>query len=85
MIIITLSREKGEVKEAAKAVCKESGIVMEVFTDLPGMQFYIGNFIDHEKGKGGHFYERSGFCIETQYLSGCLQPGELPVFCVEKR
>ena len=63
-----LSREKGEVKEAAKAVCKESGIVMEVFTDLPGMQFYIGNFIDHEKGKGGHFYEkRSGFCMETQY------------------
>lgn len=63
-----LCYEKGEVKEAAKVVCKESGIVMKVFTDLPGMQFYIGNFIDNEPGKGGHVYEkRSGFCMETQY------------------
>lgn len=71
-----LCREKGEIKKAAEVVCQESGIAMEVYTDLPGMQFYIGNFIDNEKGKGGHLYEkRSGFCMETQYYpDACNQP-----------
>ena len=41
---------------------------MEVFTDLPGMQFYIGNFIEQEQGKDGCVYgKRGGFCMETQY------------------
>lgn len=41
---------------------------MKVFTDLPGMQFYIGNFINNENGKGGSVYtKRAGFCMETQY------------------
>ena len=41
---------------------------MKVFTDLPGMQFYIGNFINNENGKGGSVYtKRTGFCMETQY------------------
>ena len=63
-----LSREKGEMKKAAEAFSEESGIVMEVFTDLPGMQFYIGNFIEQETGKGGYVYgKRDGFCMETQY------------------
>ena len=63
-----LSRAKGEMKKAAEAFSEESGIVMEVFTDLPGMQFYIGNFIEQETGKDGYVYEkRGGFCMETQY------------------
>ena len=63
-----LSREKGSVKQAARTECKESGIAMEVYTDLPGMQFYIGNFIDNERGKEGCVYQkRGGFCMETQY------------------
>lgn len=63
-----LTREKGPMRQAAKVVSEASGIVMEVYTDLPGMQFYIGNFIEHEKGKAGCVYEkRSGFCMETQY------------------
>lgn len=48
---------------------KETGIVMEVFTDLPGMQFYTGNFLISEKGKGGAEYKkRHGACFETQYF-----------------
>lgn len=71
-----LCREKGELQQAAKIVCKESGIEMEVFTDLPGMQFYIGNFIEKENGKEGCVYEkRGGFCMETQYYpDACNQP-----------
>lgn len=77
-----LTRKKGPMKKAAAAEYEESGIVMEVFTDLPGMQFYIGNFIDNEKGKGGCIYEkRGGFCMETQYYpDACNQDNfESPV------
>ena len=45
-----------------------SGRTMTVFTDLPGLQFYAGNFID-ETGKGGTYYsKRSGIALETQYF-----------------
>ena len=72
-----LCREKGAMKKAAEAFSEESGIVMEVFTDLPGMQFYIGNFIENEKGKDGYVYgKRDGFCMETQYYpDACNQNG----------
>ena len=63
-----LTRKKGEMREAAVVCCEESGIQMKVYTDLPGMQFYIGNFIEQENGKAGCVYgKRSGFCMETQY------------------
>ncbi len=42
---------------------------MKGYTTLPGVQFYAGNLITPEPGKGGAFYEkRSGFCLETQYF-----------------
>ena len=51
----------------ANAWCQASGIVMDVFTDCPGVQFYAGNFIEQEHGKNGHIYDkRDGFCLETQ-------------------
>ncbi len=47
---------------AAAAVGEESGISMKIFTDFPGLQFYVGNPCAF-KGKGGG----SGFCLEPQY------------------
>ena len=46
-----------------------SGILMEMFTDQPGVQFYAGNFLDGSfVGKGGVKYpRRSAFCFETQH------------------
>jgi len=56
----------------AVAVVEErtAGIRMEVFTDLPGIQFYAGNCIrDDLSGKEGAVYgKRSGLCLETQYF-----------------
>ena len=46
-----------------------SGRVMDVYSDLPGIQFYSGNFLDGTKpyGKGGKPVEkRDGLCLETQ-------------------
>ena len=45
----------------------ESGRQMAVITDLPGIQFYSGNYTDTQ-GKGGvHYPRRSGICLETQF------------------
>jgi aldose 1-epimerase len=45
------------------------GRVMEVFTTEPGVQFYSGNFLRDEPGKGGRVYPyRGGLCLETQHF-----------------
>ncbi len=61
---------KGELSQvAAKAVSPVSGIVLEVFTNEPGIQLYTGNFLDGTlKGKKEICYQqRAAFCLETQH------------------
>ena len=54
-----------------------SGRSMCVFTDLPGVQFYAGNFITDQAGKGGVTYcKRSGICLETQYFPDSINHPE---------
>ena len=58
----------GEFKKAAELVSEESGICMEVFTDLPGVQIYTANFVENEPGKYSAVYQQNqGVCFETQY------------------
>lgn len=54
---------------AAKAYSPTSGIVLEVYTNEPGIQFYTGNFMDgKDTGKHGVKYpHRGAFCLETQH------------------
>ena len=64
----------------ASAHHKESGRVLEVFTNEPGIQLYTGNHLQ------GLFNKRTGFCLETQHFpdspnqhhfpSVVLQPNE---------
>ena len=57
-------------KVAAKVVSPTSGIVMEVYTNEPGIQFYAGNMMAKEgdKGKLGVVYPvRGALCLETQH------------------
>ena len=63
---------------AANAYSKESGILMNVYTDLPGVQFYIPERFD-SIGKGGcHYPSRCSFCFETQYYPDAVHhPGFL--------
>lgn len=45
-----------------------SGIKMNIYTTLPGVQFYAGNFLSGKEGKGGFpMAKRTGFCLETQF------------------
>lgn len=83
-----LNEQDSGVRFAASAYHPESGRFMEVFTNEPGIQFYIGNFLDGTlpaKG-GGNYEKRTGFCLETQHYpdspnqegfpSVVLEPGE---------
>ena len=45
-----LDKPEGTFAKVAEVTEKESGRTMEVYTDLPGMQLYSGNFIENEKG-----------------------------------
>ncbi|MDG2083998.1 MAG: galactose mutarotase [Planctomycetota bacterium] len=59
--------EQGELRLAAKASDKNTGIQMEVWSDQPGLQFYSGNFLDNVSGKSGAVYPQyGGFCLESQ-------------------
>ena len=73
-----LNHESGVFSLAAAAIDEESGRKMEVYTDLPGVQFYTGNFLDGQvPGKGGVKYvRRQGYCFETQYYPNAVNmPG----------
>lgn len=64
-----LNHPEGQLERAALALDKESGRVLEVFTTLPGMQFYAGKFLDGSYARGDwRFESHEGFCLETQYF-----------------
>lgn len=54
---------------AARLTGDRSGIVMETWTEKPGIQLYSGNFLDASGSKGGVDYRpRMGVCLETQFF-----------------
>jgi Galactose mutarotase and related enzymes len=69
----------GSPAPAATLWDKQSGRKMDVLTTMPGVQFYAGNFLDEEKGKGGHSYaRREGLCLETQYYPDSINKNNFP-------
>ena len=69
----------GELLEAAEVWDPESGRVMEVWTTVPGMQFYTANALYAEGGKGGRTYDRrSGFAMETQFYPDNVHHDNFP-------
>lgn len=68
----------GFPRRAARVWSPDTGIMMDVATTLPGVQFYTGNFLEGvPPGKGGAVYgNRHGFCLETQFFPDSPnQPG----------
>lgn len=67
------------IKKVAKLFSPESGIFMNVFSDLCGMQVYSGNFLKGEKGKEGAIYnKRNGICFETQFYPNSCNDTNFP-------
>lgn len=56
---------------AACAYSPKTEIVMNVFTDSKGLQFYTGNFLTGQVGKSA-YGKRSGFCLETQFYPNAI-------------
>ncbi len=83
-----LDNQSGDYALAARVLEPESGRVMEVHSDQPGIQFYTGNGLDASfEGKGKVKYAtQQGFCLEPQkhpdtpnhpdFPSAVLKPGE---------
>lgn len=77
-----------DFRKAAEVKGDKSGIIMEVFSNEPGIQFYGGNFMNSQKNmKNGKDDFRTAFCLETQHYpdspnqpsfpSTTLKPGEV--------
>ena len=80
---------KGDINsKCATLSSPKTGIVMDVYTNEPGVQFYAGNFLDGTlTGKQGRVYnQRASVCLETQkypdtpnkseWPTAVLRPGE---------
>ncbi|MBP5184902.1 MAG: galactose mutarotase [Lachnospiraceae bacterium] len=64
-----LKTKAGDATLVATLRDPKSGRKMEVYTDLPGIQLYAGNFLNATGAKGGRSYKRGeGVCFETQYF-----------------
>ena len=82
MVIKTIVTTEG-ARKIAEAYNQTEGIYMEVYSDLPGMQFYTGNTMKTQKAKDGVLYsERCGFCMEPQYYPNSVNIDgfEKPIF-----
>lgn len=80
--------DSGGMHHACRLTGDESGIVMDVYTTEPGLQFYSGNFMAEKVtfSNGSKDSYRTGLCLETQHFpdspnqpdfpSTVLNPGE---------
>ncbi|MDR1789395.1 MAG: galactose mutarotase [Opitutaceae bacterium] len=58
------------LRHAARVIAPESGRILDVLTNQPGLQLYCGQLLDGAiKGKGGLTYgRRSALCLEPQHF-----------------
>jgi len=75
-----LDIDSNEVEKVAELVDESTGRVMEVFTDMPGLQFYTSNMLSPvANGKDGASYnKRTGVCFETQYFPNACNIENFP-------
>ena len=74
-----LNGKAGEQRLAARLKDPKSGRVMEIYTDQPGIQFYSGNFLKGQTGKGGKTYPfRGAVCLETQHFPDGVNHDNFP-------
>lgn len=70
--------------KAAALRSDSSGLTMEVYTDLPGLQIFSCNDLFDEPGKQGVVYHpRWGICLEPQYYPDSIHNPQFPC-CIRK-
>lgn len=76
-----LRSKDGTLAQAAVLEDKASGRVMEVYTDLPGIQLYTGGWLskDYTAGKGTNVVKfRRGAALETQFYPDTVNIAAFP-------
>ncbi len=75
-----LNDQTAGYRSVATAYHPETGRILEVLTDQPGIQFYTGNFLDGTlpAPNGGTYAKRSGFCLETQHYPDSPNQPDFP-------
>ena len=69
----------GTLREFASVTSADRAVTMKVSTTLPGVQFYVGNYLDGGKGKNGAAYhKRYALCLETQYFPNSANEPSFP-------
>jgi len=80
-----LNKLEGKLEWAAKIIGDKTGIIMDVYTTEPGLQFYGGNFMQSKNtlkyGEKDHF--RTAFCLETQHFPDAPNQAHFPSIVVE--
>ncbi|TAE36622.1 MAG: galactose mutarotase [Sphingobacteriales bacterium] len=75
----------GSLQCVAQAIGDKSNISLEVFSTLPGLQFYVGSYLDIAQGgkNNASYPARSGFCFETQHLPNSVNQPNFPSTIIE--
>jgi aldose 1-epimerase len=73
-------KDAGQLSKKLTLSEPNSGRVMSVWTDMPGVQFYSGNVIDETiPGRWGSPYNRfGGLCLETQFPPDAVNRPDFP-------
>ena len=70
---------EGGLKLAAQLSDPESGRIMTLFTDAPGIQLYTGNLLENVPGSDGKIYGKHfGLCLEAQNFPDAVNRPEFP-------
>ena len=74
-----------KLRKISEVYSNQTRIKMEVFTDLPGLQLYSGNFLDGSLNskKGKKYINRSGLCLETQAFPNSPNNESFPTTILE--
>jgi aldose 1-epimerase len=76
-----LNEKKADQPLTFAATLKDpkSGRILRISTSEPAIQFYSGNFLKGQKGKGGKVYNhRSAVCLETQHYPDSVNQPHFP-------
>lgn len=74
-----LDNYDGNVRLVAEVTNGSGSRTMQVYTDLPGVQFYAANSTEDPNGKGGAKYApRCALCLETQFYPNAVNEPSFP-------
>ena len=61
-------------------------IIMDCYTDQPGVQFYAGNYLDSERNckDGAAYSPNDGLCLETQAFPDAMKFSHFPSIVLKK-